>query len=330
MRRLIGLTMVFAACSGGEAPTEQEQPRLARVTLTPDSVSIERGGAATLQATAFDQFGAPFAASSWGWSTTRIDVAAVSVGTVTPGAAVVTGMNVGTSLVSVTVGSVADTTKVVVVPAPPPLPPPANVGPTATIHAPVAGRVDPRTPIVFRGTVIDPEDGKLEGVWSSNVDGQLGRGDSIRVDSLSMGDHVVTLQGTDSKGVAGARTVALSVRPPGQDITGPQLISLSINPNPLDLTAGQTQVTFQMVVTEENSGVRQVGLILSSTTSSQSHVINFGLTSGTRWNGTWRATQTFASTAARGQWTLQIGLFDLAGNLTSYLPGQYPAELTIR
>ncbi|MFO7749079.1 MAG: hypothetical protein R6V54_03210 [Desulfobacteraceae bacterium] len=57
--------------------------------------------------------------------------------------------------------------------------------------------------ITFEGAGTDTEDGDLTGdalVWSSNVDGGLGTGASIAVDSFSEGEHTITLTATDSQG----------------------------------------------------------------------------------------------------------------------------------
>jgi hypothetical protein len=216
---------------------------------------------------------------------------------------------------------------------------PPNEAPVAHLDAPEDGtRIDPRTRIVLKGSVTDSEDGRLVGTWSSDVDGPLGVGDSIRLDSLSRGPHRIRLSAADSGGKEGVTTVSVWVRPPGeQDATGPRLVSLSILPDPLNLTGGDTRAHFLMWVEDDFSGVREVAVTIFSTTSTQSHVVSFVLVSGSRYRGLWRGDHVFPHTAAeratvaRGRWNVQIGLFDQAGNVTRYLPGGYPgAEFSVQ
>ena len=63
--------------------------------------------------------------------------------------------------------------------------------------------------ILFSGTAVDPEDGNLTGgsfVWVSNIDGQIGTGESFTT-VLSTGHHTITLIVTDSRQVEGADAV---------------------------------------------------------------------------------------------------------------------------
>lgn len=94
--------------------------------------------------------------------------------------------------------------------------------PTASIAAP-----DDRSlfsegeAVTFEGSAEDPADGTLTGsslVWSSDVDGELGTGESLTVSDLSGGAHFVTLTATDSDGNTGTDRVGLLVEAPGFDI----------------------------------------------------------------------------------------------------------------
>ncbi len=58
-------------------------------------------------------------------------------------------------------------------------------------------------PIVFKGSAFDPEDGMLQDpslTWTSDLDGFLGTGKILSVDSLTPGIHNITLTATDSHG----------------------------------------------------------------------------------------------------------------------------------
>jgi hypothetical protein len=70
--------------------------------------------------------------------------------------------------------------------------------------------------ILFSGTAVDPEDGNLTGgsfVWVSNIDGQIGTGESFTT-VLSTGHHTITLTVTDSRQVEGADAVIAIVAAP--------------------------------------------------------------------------------------------------------------------
>lgn len=70
------------------------------------------------------------------------------------------------------------------------------------------------TPISFSATATDLEDGPIPGSalgWSSDRDGPVGTGETIDVDTLSLGTHVITCTATDSVGNLGTGTVTVIV-----------------------------------------------------------------------------------------------------------------------
>jgi hypothetical protein len=77
-----------------------------------------------------------------------------------------------------------------------------NKPPKITFVAPVSGTtyVVSQT-ISFEAATFDPEDGSLPDnhmQWSSSLDGVLGMGSLLQLDTLSLGTHVITLTATDS------------------------------------------------------------------------------------------------------------------------------------
>jgi len=91
-------------------------------------------------------------------------------------------------------------------------------------------------PVILAGLATDPEEGPVPDdslSWFSDVDGLLGMGGDLVVDTLSCGTHEITLSATDSSGMVGMATVHvysalfefvnLSVSPslvkPGENVT---------------------------------------------------------------------------------------------------------------
>ena len=70
--------------------------------------------------------------------------------------------------------------------------------------------------IVLKGWFTDPEDGILTGsavIWTSSIDGILGQGTSLSLNSLSVGIHKITSTVTDSDGMTSCTSFFIEVRP---------------------------------------------------------------------------------------------------------------------
>lgn len=77
--------------------------------------------------------------------------------------------------------------------------------------------------IVLHGNGWDLEDNALSGsslAWSSNVDGPLGTGRLASMRTLSVGQHVITLVGTDSNGLTAQDTTTITVTDRGLPTLG--------------------------------------------------------------------------------------------------------------
>jgi hypothetical protein len=102
-----------------------------------------------------------------------------------------------------------------------------NNRPTATISGPVGGSSFPAgTPVTLVGAGTDPEDGDLSDaslVWTSDLDGELGTGESVTTSGLSIGVHTITLRVVDSVGGTDERpiTVPITNNLPAATITAP-------------------------------------------------------------------------------------------------------------
>jgi len=70
-------------------------------------------------------------------------------------------------------------------------------------------------PILFKAVGFDLEDGYLNGdslVWSSDKDGEIGKGESITIDNLSEGKHTITLTATDSDDNTSSDSITIDVK----------------------------------------------------------------------------------------------------------------------
>jgi TonB family protein len=87
--------------------------------------------------------------------------------------------------------------------------------PAATITAPAGGSsFTAGASVTFTGTGTDLEDGALWDaslVWTSDLDGELGTGESVTTSELSIGVHTITLTVTDSNGGTNAHPITVPI-----------------------------------------------------------------------------------------------------------------------
>src|SRR6185295_11873990 len=100
-----------------------------------------------------------------------------------------------------------------------------NGAPSVTIASPAPDSVfSPGDTVVFTGTTTDPEQTDLSAAidWSSDLDGPLGSGASVSVNTLQSGTHTITATVTDAGGKTDSATVSIVVNgAPSVTITGP-------------------------------------------------------------------------------------------------------------
>ena len=134
---------------------------------------------------------------------------------------------------------------------------PGNNPPTVAIASPAPGTSVPTgTAVVLQGSADDPEDGTLTGsalTWSSSLDGALGIGASLTIDSLSAGSHTITLQATDLGGVANEATLLLIVTPPTPSIGLTPVISGMSSPVLLTAPPGDL---IRLFIVEQSGAIR--------------------------------------------------------------------------
>ncbi len=115
-----------------------------------------------------------------------------------------------------------------------------NSIPTATITSPADGSAHPGgSDISFTGTGADDEDGVLSDAnleWSSHIDGLLGTGAAVSF-ALSTGEHIITLEATDSGGATDTDTITLTV---DAISAAPVISQFTMDPEPAYSTVATT------------------------------------------------------------------------------------------
>lgn len=153
-------------------------------------------------------------------------------------------------------------------------------------------------PITFVATVSDTEESILTGdsvVWESDKDGFLGFGTSFNRDSLSVGDHEITVTATDSLGETGSDTISITVSnaAPSVVITAPTHNSGEVYGATVIFFANATDsedgvLTSQSVMWEsDKDGFLGYGNNLTKSTLSEGiHIITVTATDSTGLTGT--------------------------------------------
>jgi hypothetical protein len=94
-----------------------------------------------------------------------------------------------------------------------------NTPPVVSILSPETGySTQAGNSILFQGNATDAEEGSLSGsalLWNSSINGFMGSGESV-ASTLSIGDHLITLTGTDSFGATASDSVMISIIDPNR------------------------------------------------------------------------------------------------------------------
>lgn len=133
-----------------------------------------------------------------------------------------------------------------------------NQPPFVSITNPADGAVFQQNAlVVLQGAATDLEDGSLDGDslrWTSDKDGALGSGESLPINTLSGGQHTITLTATDSKsqtanqsitliiGVHGALAFQPGAVDPGSNTDVPAILTLPPGFATTDVNAGSLQL----------------------------------------------------------------------------------------
>jgi hypothetical protein len=92
----------------------------------------------------------------------------------------------------------------------------AGCEPFVTIKSPQHGEVfEVGRAIQFSGSARTFWGSKITGdslSWTSNIDGELGKGEDVITSSLSAGTHIITLSATNSAGETGTEALSILVK----------------------------------------------------------------------------------------------------------------------
>lgn len=109
--------------------------------------------------------------------------------------------------------------------------------------------------VLLAASAYDPEDGQLADaafVWTSDRDGALGTGASLNLDTLSAGQHELSVTATDSDGSSATASHSIAI---GQDVTSAPAL-LSVAPQTVQLVAvvgSMSPVTGTLAIRDANA-----------------------------------------------------------------------------
>jgi uncharacterized protein YjdB len=210
------------------------------LTLYPSPLSLQLGGSAGIQAVIENNTGAVISGRTVEWTSTNNGVATVSsTGTVT-------GVSVGTAIVTASSGSVSGTLVVTIVPVPtPPAPPSTPAGPVVpTTPVVVNVGVSPSTAAIEIGATVSLSGAPHDAIgsllnsiisWTSTNAAVATVSSTGVVTGVSAG--TVTILAT-AGGISGSATITVNAAQPAQPAPPAAVASISISPTSLSLVTG--------------------------------------------------------------------------------------------
>ena len=124
--------------------------------------------------------------------------------------------------------------------------------PSVEIQQPADGAtILARLPVSFAGAGTDPEDGDLPSdrlEWTSSRDGEIGTGTAFSRSDLSVGEHSVSLMGTDSDGNTAVDVVRITIEPNTDPVVTIE------SPQDGDVVLARLDVSFQGSGTDAEDG----------------------------------------------------------------------------
>jgi len=129
-------------------------------------------------------------------------------------------------------------------------------GPAVRISSPSSGTVVVvGTPVTFIGSATDPAGALPDSAlsWASSIDGVLGKGDTLRDSTLSIGRHTIRLTAINDSGLSASATITLTVAAPPPSM-GLDTVATGLS-NPVFVTAAPGD-TSRLFVVEQTGAIR--------------------------------------------------------------------------
>ena len=196
---LLGLALVAVACEPETLLTPNTAPQV--TIVAPGDTTVTEGADLTFEGTATDAEDGNLS-GEMEWSSDQV-TDPIGTGASVTTSALPVGVHTITASVADSEGATGTASVTVTVN--------ANAAPTVTIEQPMDGATVVQDAVTFSGTASDAEDGDLSAAiqWSSDVDGDLGTGDTVTV-SLTTGDHIIAALVTDDHGASTADTIQIT------------------------------------------------------------------------------------------------------------------------
>jgi len=189
------------------------------------AIDCEGSGIITVKAVMYDENNMLLSGGEWPCSLHSGQITGIPVGT--NRRCVITALNASETVVyqgedtgiTITKGNVAYSSDIIMELV-------DNRSPAATITGPMNNSIfAPGDTVLFTGNGSDSEDGILNGdslIWTSNLDGKIGTGETVSSSMLSEGAHFIILLVTDSDGATNTDTIKIIIgSPPVVEIISP-------------------------------------------------------------------------------------------------------------
>ena len=162
--------------------------------------------------------------------------------------------------------------------------------PTVSISSPSDGSsIITGSSVTFTGTANDAEDGNLDALlnWNSDLDGAIGAAGSFSTSTLSIGNHSITADVTDSFGNSASDSISVTITvdsPPTVNITFPDDNDSYVAGTPITFSGSATDpedggISNLIIWTSDDDGLIGIGSsITNSSLSVGSHVITASVT----------------------------------------------------
>ncbi len=208
--------------------------------------------------------------------------------------------------------------------------PPPNQPPTVQVVLPFNGTtVDEGTTLTYSAIADDPEQGDIgdDLIWSSNLDGVFGTGNTFPYAGLSAGTHTITASVTDNGGLSDSDAVTVIVNSVG----GGSPPDRPARPTVQDLGGGTARVNWTDLPNETSWDVRRqekVGGVWMNTTIIANNLPQDTVTyDDSPGFGTWRYAVRASNSAGNSSWSQWRGVNLIDSNNQ---PPDRPARPTVQ